>query len=57
MTDNNNTHHETIRRKPLLDAAHEEMMRFERKENEFRRKDREERAAELHLPLNRIKIH
>lgn len=56
MTDNG-THHETIRRKPLLQAAHEEMVKFERKENEFRRKDREERAAELHLPLNEIKIH
>ena len=57
MTDNNNTHHETIRRKPLLDAAHEEMMRFERTENESSRKDREENDAELNLPLNRIKIH
>ena len=56
MTDNG-THHETIRRKPLLQAAREEMVKFERKENEFRRKDREERAAELHLPLNEIKIH
>ncbi|MBR1169910.1 hypothetical protein ACNJYD_13945 [Bradyrhizobium sp. DASA03005] len=56
MTDND-THHDTIRRKPLLEAAHEEMVKFERKENEFRRKDREERAAELHLPLNEIKVH
>ncbi|WP_164936426.1 MULTISPECIES: hypothetical protein [Bradyrhizobium] len=55
MTDNK--HRETIRRKPLLEAAHEEMMKFERKENEFRKKDREERASELHLPLNEIKIH
>lgn len=56
MTDNG-MHHETIRRKPLLQAAHEEMVKFELKENEFRRKDREERAAELHLPLNEINIH
>lgn len=55
MTDNE--HRETIRRKPLLEAAHEEMMKFERKENEFRKKDRAERASELHLPLNEIKIH
>ena len=55
MTDNE--HRETIRRKPLLEAAHEEMMKFERKENEFRKKDREERAAELKLPLDAIKVH
>lgn len=56
MTDNN-THHEPIGRKPLLDAAREEMVKFERKENEFRRKDREERAAQLHLPLDEIRIN
>jgi len=55
MTDN--THHDTIRRIPLLEAAREEMSKFERKENEFRKKDREERAAELHLPLDAIKVH
>lgn len=54
---NNDTQHDTLRRKPLLDSAHEEMVKFERKENEFRKKDREERAAELHLPLNEIKVH
>lgn len=46
-----------IRRNHLLEAAHEEMVKFERQENEFRRKDRAERAAELHLPLNKIKSH
>ena len=55
MTDN--THHDTIRRIPLLEAAREEMSKFERKENEFRKKDREERAAELRLPLDAIKVH
>lgn len=55
MTDNK--HRETIGRKPLPETAHEEMMKFERKENEFRKKDREERASELHLRLNEIKIH
>ena len=56
MTDND-THHATLRRKPLPEAAHEEMVKFERKENEFRKRDREERAAELQLPLNEIKVH
>ncbi|WP_197087463.1 MULTISPECIES: hypothetical protein [unclassified Bradyrhizobium] len=52
-----NAHHDAIRRNHLLEAAHEEMVKFERKENEFRKKDREERAAELRLPLNAIKVH
>jgi hypothetical protein len=52
-----NVHHDAIRRNHLLEAAHEEMVKFERKENEFRKKDREERAAELRLPLNEIKVH
>ncbi|WP_094895670.1 hypothetical protein [Bradyrhizobium amphicarpaeae] len=52
-----NERQQTTRRSPLLQAAHEEMIKFERQENEFRRKDREERASELHLPLNDIKIH
>ncbi len=52
-----NTHHGATRRNHLLEAAHEEMVKFERKETEFRKKDREERAAELHLPLNVIKVH
>jgi hypothetical protein len=51
------THHDAIRRNDLLAAAQEEMVKFERKESEFRRKDREERAAELHLPLNAIEVH
>lgn len=51
------THHTTIRRNHLLEAAREEMVKFERKENEFRKRDREERAAELHLPLGEIKVH
>jgi hypothetical protein len=52
-----NAHHDAIRRNLLLEAAHEEMVKFERKENEFRKKDREERAAELQLPLNEINVH
>lgn len=52
-----NTQHNVARRNHLLEAAREEMVKFERKENEFRKKDREERAAELRLPLAEIKIH
>ncbi|WP_314960457.1 hypothetical protein [Bradyrhizobium cosmicum] len=52
-----NTHHDANRRNRLLASAHEEMVKFERKENEFRKKDREERAAELRLPLDEIKVH
>jgi hypothetical protein len=55
MTDN--THHHVARRNHLLEAAREELAKFERKENEFRKKDREERAAELRLPLDEIKVH
>lgn len=51
------THNEAVRRNHLLEAAQEEMVKFERKENEFRKKDREERAAELRLPLGEIKVH
>ncbi|MEZ2145454.1 MULTISPECIES: hypothetical protein [Bradyrhizobium] len=51
------THHGAIRRNHLLEAAQEEMIKFERKENEFRKKDRDERAAELRLPLGEIKVH
>jgi hypothetical protein len=56
MTDND-TQHEASRRNPLPEAAQKEMVKFERNENEFRKRDREERAAELRLPLNAIKIH
>lgn len=52
-----NTQHDAIGRNHLLVTAQEEMIKFERKENEFRKKDREERAAELRLPLDTIKVH
>ena len=39
----------------LLEAVRKELAEFERRENEFRKQDRKERAAELRLPL--IKIH
>jgi len=48
---------DAIRRNPLREAALEEMLKFERQETEFRKKDRAERAADLHLPLDAIKVH
>jgi hypothetical protein len=44
------------RRDNMLEAAQKELLKFERREIEFRRKDREERAAELQLPLREINI-
>ncbi|WP_262048143.1 hypothetical protein [Bradyrhizobium sp. Bra78] len=41
----------------LLEAAKEEMAAFERREIEFRKKDRKERAAALNLPLDNINLH
>ncbi|MGX1324077.1 hypothetical protein AB7M17_007530 [Bradyrhizobium sp. USDA 377] len=52
-----NTQPDATKRNHLLEAALEEMIKFERKENEFRKKDREERAAELRLPLDAVKVH
>lgn len=40
-----------------MEAARKELLEFERRENAFRRRDREERAAELRLPLTHLKIH
>lgn len=51
------TQSEARRRNHLLEAVAKELAKFERTEIEFRRKDREERAAELHLPLDAIKLH
>lgn len=52
-----NTQHDAGRRSSLLQAALEEMAKFERRESEFRKKDRAERAADLRLPLDEIKVH
>ncbi|MET4520180.1 hypothetical protein [Bradyrhizobium sp. I1.7.5] len=41
----------------LLEEARKELLDFERRENEFRKRDRQERAAELRLPVEEIKIH
>lgn len=55
MTDK--TQHDAIRRNRSLEPALAEMAKFEQKESAFRKKDREERAAELRLPLDEIKVH
>ncbi|MCP3466572.1 MULTISPECIES: hypothetical protein [unclassified Bradyrhizobium] len=47
----------TAPRDRILEAARRELTEFERREIEFRKKDREERAAELRLPLKEIKVH
>jgi hypothetical protein len=44
------------RRDTLLEAVQNELLKFERREIEFRKKDREERAAELRLPVREIDI-
>ena len=41
----------------FLEAVRKELVEFEKRENEFRKKDRDERVAELRLPLEEIKIH
>ncbi|WP_426419220.1 hypothetical protein [Bradyrhizobium genosp. A] len=55
MTDN--TQHDAGRRNSQREMALEEMHKFERRESEFRKKDRAERAADLRLPLDEIKVH
>jgi hypothetical protein len=51
------THRDALRRNSVLQAALEEMAKFERQESEFRKKDRAERAADLRLPLDEIQVH
>jgi hypothetical protein len=38
----------------FLQAAEKELIAFERREQEFRKRDREERAAKLQIPLDKI---
>jgi hypothetical protein len=52
-----NAQHDALRRNRLVETALEELLKFERWESEFRKKDRAERAADLHLPLDGIKVH
>ena len=40
-------------RETFMEAAEREMIAFERKEREFRRRVKEERAAELRLPIEK----
>jgi hypothetical protein len=51
------THLRATSRERLLRAAEEEMAKFERREMEFRKKDRDERAAELRIPLLKADHH
>ena len=46
-----------VRRDRLREAARQELAKFERSEIAFCKKDREERASELRLPLNEINVH
>ena len=41
-------------REAFMRAVQKELAKFERQEIEFRKKDRQERAAELHIPLTVI---
>jgi hypothetical protein len=43
--------------RPLPTGAAKEMLDFERREIEFRKKERKERAAELRLPIERQEFH
>jgi hypothetical protein len=45
------THIGATSRDRFIRAAEKEMAKFERQEMEFRKKDRDERAAELHISL------
>jgi hypothetical protein len=40
----------------LLEAAQKELIEFERREREFSKKERQERAAELRLPAYKIAL-
>ncbi|GEC59462.1 hypothetical protein BEL01nite_85050 [Bradyrhizobium elkanii] len=42
------------RRDRLCEAARKELTEWERRENEFQKADRKERATELQLPLDKI---
>jgi hypothetical protein len=47
------THVSATSRERFMKAAEKEMAKFERREMEFRKKDRKERAAELQIPLSK----
>jgi hypothetical protein len=41
----------------FLQAAEKELIAFERREREFLKRDREERAAKLQIPFDKIAAH
>jgi hypothetical protein len=41
----------------FLEAAQKELAAFEQREREFSRKERQERAAELQIPLHKSELH
>jgi hypothetical protein len=41
----------------FLEAAQKELAAFEKREREFSKKERQERAAELQMPIERIGLH
>jgi hypothetical protein len=41
----------------FMDAAKNEMLAFERREREFRKQDKRERAEELRMPLLKRELH
>jgi hypothetical protein len=43
-----------VTREAFMRAVQKELAKFERQEIEFRKKDRQERAVELHIPLTVI---
>jgi hypothetical protein len=47
----------TASRDRFMKAAEKEMAKFERREMEFRKEDRKERAAELRIPLSKDDHH
>jgi len=44
-------------REQFVQAVDDELAKFERRESAFRRADRDERAAQLRLPLDKASIH
>jgi hypothetical protein len=41
----------------FMQQAREQMLAFERRESEFRKQEREERAAQLRLPIEPGELH
>jgi hypothetical protein len=41
----------------FLQQAQDQMLAFERRESEFRKQEREERAIQLRLPISRDELH